>query len=103
MTIFPAHSGSFQVWKHKFVIDRGGTYLKQIIIKGCRLKFKCDLVIYCSIENVGHREILPGNFWDFFRNSNYARQQALKSGSSDLSFWECGYERKLLQLLQIFL
>ena len=98
MTIFSAHSGSFQVWKHNFVIDRGGTYLKQVI-KGCWLRFKCDLIIYCSIENVGHRELLPGNFWAFFRNSNYARQQALKSGSSDWSFWKCSCERKLLQTL----
>ena len=46
-----------------------------------------------------HREILPGNFWAFFRNSNYARQQTLKSGSSDWSFWKCSYERTLLQTL----
>ena len=68
-------------------------------MKECRLRFKCDLIIYCSIENVGHRELFPGNFWTLLRTSKYARQQASKRRSSDWAFRKYGCERKLLQIL----
>ena len=41
----------------------------------------------------------PWKLLDFLRTSNYARQQALKSGSSDLAFWKYGCELKLQQTL----
>ena len=74
-------------------------HLLQKNIKKCWLRFKNDLLIYCSIENVVHRELLPGNFWTFLHNSNYTHKQALSGGSSDWAFSKYCCECKLLQTL----
>ena len=88
----------FSSVKTHFFIDRGDTYLNKIIEK-CWLRFKNDRLIYCSIENVVQRELLPGHFWTFLHTSNYARKQVLIGGSSDWLYSEYGCECKLLQTL----
>ena len=98
IAILQADSGSFQLWKHIFFIDRGDTYLNKII-KKCWLRFTNDLLIYCSTENVVQRELLPGHFWTFLHTSNYARKQVLNAGSSDWVYSKYGCEFKLLQIL----
>ena len=98
IAILHADSGSFQVWRHFFFIDRGDTYLNKII-KKCWLRFTNDLLIYCSTENVVQRELLPGHFWTFLHTSNYARKQVLNAGSSDWVYSKYGCEFKLLQIL----
>ena len=96
IAVLHADSGSFQVWRHILFIDRGDTCLNKII-KKCWLRFKNDLLIYCSIENVVQHELLPGNFWTLLHTSNYDRNQVLNGGSSDWVHSKYGCECKLLQ------
>ena len=98
IAVLHADSGSFQVWRHIFFIDRGDTCLNKII-KKCWLRFKNDLLIYCSIENVVQHELLPGHFWTLLHTSNYDRKQVLNGSSSDWVHSKYGCECKLLQTL----
>ena len=97
IAIPPADSGIFQVWKHYF-LHRSWWYLKKII-KKCQLIFQNDFLIYCSTENVVHREVLRRKFWTFLHNSNYTCKQALNGGSFDWAYSKDGCECKLLQTL----
>ena len=98
IAILQADSGSFQLWKHIFFIDRGDTYLNKII-KKCWLRSKNDLLIYCSIEYVVQLELLPGHFWTLLHTSNYDCKQVLNGGSSDWVYWKYIYECKWLSAL----
>ena len=98
IAVLYADSGSFQVWRNIFFIDRGDTCLNKII-KKYWLRFKNDLLIYCSIENVVQHELLPGHFWTLLRTSNYDRNQVLNGGFSDWVQSKYGCEWKLLQTL----
>ena len=55
--------------------------------------------MYCSIENVVQRELLPSHFWAFLHTSNYARKQVLNGDSSEWAYSKYGCESKLLQAL----
>ena len=65
--------------------------------------FTPSLINTSSRCNVGHRKLLPGNFWTFLPISSYARKQSLIGGSSDWVFWKWSCESKLLQTLIKFL
>ena len=98
IAVLHADSGSFQVWRHIFLIDRGDTCLNKIIKKWW-LRFKSDILIYCSIENVVQHELFPGHFWTLLHTSNYDRRQVLNGGSSDLVQSKYGCECKLQKTL----